>query len=411
MTKRWKQYLFRCVLLCISLGFAILASEIALQITHKPLVPDNLYCQHDAKLGWAKIPSRTNHFKTITYNASETINSYGFRGREHTIHKPSHTQRVVILGDSFAESYTVNKQALFSNLLENRLSKISPTEVINTGIGGYSTDQELIVFEDTAKKFSPDITVLMFCENDVILNITGEALYGYTKPYYQLIDNELTLTNVPVPLSGPTSSKGIKNLLQRHSILYRKTRTAIERTPAINQIMMAIGAKHAYASSSFKQFTNNDESIEILPDIFRGWKNKLDDDYIEAWAITELLLKALKQKTSAVQSQLIVFYITLEQGANKQAWENTKHRYHLNDQDWHINNSAKTLSKICHKLSIAFIDPTTQFIKAETEAKTKNKSMYYPNDGHWTPEGNQLVCDILATYIENNVSQHTMTQY
>ena len=79
------------------------------------------------------------------------INSDGLRDREHEINKPANTIRIAIVGDSYAEALQVAQEATFWSILEKRLNECSPNkriEVINFGVSGYGTTQELITLRN-----------------------------------------------------------------------------------------------------------------------------------------------------------------------------------------------------------------------------------------------------------------------
>jgi len=76
------------------------------------------------------------------------INSAGLRDREHTKVKPANTLRVAILGDSYAEAMQLSMKDAFWTVLERELGKCPEVdgrqvEVINFGVAGYGTAQEL----------------------------------------------------------------------------------------------------------------------------------------------------------------------------------------------------------------------------------------------------------------------------
>jgi hypothetical protein len=111
-------------------------------------------------------------------------NSWGFRGSEITEEKPTETLRVAVLGDSFAFGWGVKEEEGFvfqlQNLLQKKLSQRAKTsmlshdaapsvkriEVLNFGVPGYSTFQEIAYFKREGIKFSPDVVVVYFIEND-----------------------------------------------------------------------------------------------------------------------------------------------------------------------------------------------------------------------------------------------------
>lgn len=137
------------------------------------------------------------------------MNSTGIRGPEYAYEKGAHEYRIVILGDSFAEGYTVEFENLFSEVLKRRLNRDHgrSIQVINAGTGGYSTDQEWLWFMTEGVKYKPNLTVLLFLANDVLLNTVDRYWRGY-KPLFRLNGNRLELTTVPLPspvAPGPLS--------------------------------------------------------------------------------------------------------------------------------------------------------------------------------------------------------------
>jgi lysophospholipase L1-like esterase len=61
-------------------------------------------------------------------------------------------------------------------------------EVINAGVEGYSTDQELLRMEELLPLYKPDIVLLAVCSNDFAANELGVSS-GLNKPRFQLASN------------------------------------------------------------------------------------------------------------------------------------------------------------------------------------------------------------------------------
>lgn len=97
------------------------------------------------------------------------INSSGFRGREYSIEKPANTFRIVILGDSIVWGHELAESETIAGQLErslNEMGKAMQFEVLNFGVSGYSTQQEVELFVESAQKFDPDFVIVGFCLND-----------------------------------------------------------------------------------------------------------------------------------------------------------------------------------------------------------------------------------------------------
>ncbi|MCC5870693.1 MAG: hypothetical protein JJU27_19510 [Gammaproteobacteria bacterium] len=95
-------------------------------------------------------------------------NSMGFRNdQEFSYDKPSGILRVLSLGDSHTQGYEVRQEYTFSAALERYLERQGyQPEVINTGVSGFGTAEQLILLENEGLKFRPDIVVLGFFAND-----------------------------------------------------------------------------------------------------------------------------------------------------------------------------------------------------------------------------------------------------
>ena len=99
-----------------------------------------------------------------------TTNSCGMRDREYSIAKPQGTYRIAMLGDSFTFGWGVQSEDSFAKVLERNLNSRSKAgqnfEVMNFGVPGYSTFQEVAKFKETGAIFDPDAIIVFFIEND-----------------------------------------------------------------------------------------------------------------------------------------------------------------------------------------------------------------------------------------------------
>ena len=127
-------------------------------------------------------------------------NSLGFRSdTELAIPKPPGTFRVFILGGSTVEG-SYNDEWRLSAHLQKDLKKTYPhVEVINAGVSGYSSDNELILLETKILDLQPDLVVVFDGVNDIYYSTSPawqkrkDATYAQSKT---LLDS---LVNAPMP--------------------------------------------------------------------------------------------------------------------------------------------------------------------------------------------------------------------
>ena len=104
---------------------------------------------------------------TPEYQHNFNTNAQGFRGtKEYAVDKPANVYRIIVLGDSVALGHGVEDNETFSALLEEQLSSERPTEVINMGVSGFGTAEELIQLQNLGIKYDPDIVILTYFQND-----------------------------------------------------------------------------------------------------------------------------------------------------------------------------------------------------------------------------------------------------
>lgn len=106
-----------------------------------------------------------------TYAGSEwefRTNAQGFRDDEnYPKEKPAGEFRVLVLGDSHTEGYEARQDKIFAEVLEKRLRAHGiKAKILNTGISGLGTAEELLFLKYEGMKYHPDAVILAFYEND-----------------------------------------------------------------------------------------------------------------------------------------------------------------------------------------------------------------------------------------------------
>lgn len=268
----WRRNPARCAATAAMLAINLVlltALDLAL---HRWVLPhrshNRVYIDHDPYLGW-KLRPNLAITRQGRFGAHETTNALGFRGPLRPFAKPAETRRVVVLGDSHAEGYTVNDNETFYVHLERELNRRMSAEVISLGVAGFSTDQEYLSYLVYGRRFEPDVVLLVFCDNDVKYNMADRYWRGY-KPRFVRHGSALVLEGVPVP-DARASGLFPRGLVQTSALAW-----------IIEDAVAQLAAPRAQPPS--------------------------EDE--EAWRVTDLLLAALCEAVKADNARLVVINAT-----------------------------------------------------------------------------------------------------
>lgn len=113
------------------------------------------------------------------------INSLGMRGPECDLRRRDR-QRLLLLGDSFTFGYGLDEDLTFAGQLRRMLNQERRRWcVLNAGVGGWGTVQEVKYAIRNLEKLQPDVIVLTFCPNDQVDDIVFlQGAAGGLLPYF-----------------------------------------------------------------------------------------------------------------------------------------------------------------------------------------------------------------------------------
>jgi lysophospholipase L1-like esterase len=112
-----------------------------------------------------------------------------FRGKKISVEKPPNIYRIICLGGSFTYGwpYDKNPSIAYPAVLEKLLNSIPSNreyEVINAGVGGYTSYQALFYFKNRLYKLKPDLVTVCFGANDGNKNYEI-GVFCSDKDYYE----------------------------------------------------------------------------------------------------------------------------------------------------------------------------------------------------------------------------------
>lgn len=169
----FKRVLSLTLLLFVSLAVAGLIGEAVIRLTIKDRIVLFPRYHTDATYGEFRIRRFRPNLKFWHTSVDGTwqfeTNDKGFRNQENYSYERNNDKlRIMSIGDSHTAGYEVAQNETYSAVLEAMLIKHGiDAEVINTGISGFGTAEELVFFENEGLRYSPDIVILGFYANDM----------------------------------------------------------------------------------------------------------------------------------------------------------------------------------------------------------------------------------------------------
>lgn len=235
------------------------------------------------------------------------INSAGLRDREHALAKPPGAFRIAILGDSYAEAQQLPAEQAFWAITERELAGCpglagKTIEVINFGVSGYGTAQQLLTLRHRARMYRPDVVVLAFYVGNDVRNNSRTLERDPNRPYFTLQDGKLVLDD---------SFRENDTFKFHHSSLGRITRGAIYRSRVLqllNESRRAL-SNRVEAREAAKRDENRAEGQEVGLDtpVFSPPKKQ---EWAQAWLVTEALLEEFAKESAGIGAKPLVASIS-----------------------------------------------------------------------------------------------------
>ena len=246
------------------------------------------------------------------------INSDGLRDREHAKQKPANTFRIAVLGDSFSEAMHVPMEQTYWALMERRLKDCAAlrgrnVEVINFGVSGYGTAQELITLRRKVWDYQPDMVMLaMTTFNDISDN--SHALKKTEEiPYFVYRDGQLVLDD------SFLQSRTYRRLDSRLNRLGRWIRDSSRVFQALHNAQFAFKryleerrAQKLLAEQQQQQKTQGAVAPPAIPKIvdFGIYEEPRDPTWIDAWHVTEGLIATMRDEVRAKGAEFLVVILS-----------------------------------------------------------------------------------------------------
>jgi len=288
------------------------------------------------------------------------MNKEGFFDSPHAVAKPPGKKRILFLGDSFTIGFGITRENRYTDRIQRILG--SGYEVINMGMWGWSTDQELLVLKEKGLQYSPDVVVLAMFLDDISnchLFSVNEGLF--LKPRFSLAGgNALELGNVPVP-NNRTKSVLYNIMLTR----FYKLRNRMELGSEFERLGLFAIFDRAYAR----------EFRYTLP--------------LRLVSETHALLKAKQIKF------LLVVIPYMDQFLDKKIAAAGKGYFGIPPERLDLGLPQKIVKLYCKKEGIPVLDLMPAF-----SARYGREKLFFNRDLHWTIAGHRLAARTIVEQLQ-----------
>lgn len=391
-------------LVLFGLLFGCLLAEIVLRVAGYSY-PE--FYQPDELRGYSLRPNMEGWYRKEGA-AYVRINSDGLRDREHVKAKPAGTVRIAVIGDSYPEAFPVNLEEAFWSVMAGELGQcgvfgLNKIEVINFGVSGYGTAQELLTLREKVWAYSPDVVMLAVTTNNDISDNLRELKKTDQVPYFLLREGRLTLDD---------SFRTTSTFRWRQSAISRLGRWIRDHSrvvQAINQghhgFKIWLAARRAQKATSGSATNGNDtaaanasaasEELGIENVIYRG---PADQVWNNAWDITEKLIVQIRDEAQSRNAKLVVVTLTngIQVYPDARVRDIFMKRVGVTDL-FYPDNRIRTLAEREHIPSVSLV----QDMQAYAD---QNKVFLHGfgnslGNGHWNPTGHRVAGESIARRI------------
>jgi lysophospholipase L1-like esterase len=384
---RRPRWLIRALVVVVAIVGTAGVCEMFVRLFH---LEEPRFIQRDPVYGTSHIPGQAGYWKKGPTPSYIEINSKGFRGPERSYEKPPGVYRIVLIGDSYVEAFSIPYEKTLSHLLEERfIAEGYPVEVVGLGISDFGTAQELLLLEREGFRYDPDLVLLAFAHNDPANN--HPRLHRSTdRPYFSLApDGRLER----LAYRPQNNSRGlVRDFLRRHLRIYtffpKRVREAFRR---IKHKTTEKGGDHPFEH-------------------FRWYASASDPLAREAWELTFGILKEFRRATEARGASFVLVDIPYQGQVVRRRWEKFLTDFpQLREagEQFERQRPQELLSEFCRREAMLCLSLLPLF--REAEARGINLYGYGDKDFHWNAEGNRVAAEAMVELLRPLVQSSSKT--
>jgi len=302
--------------------------------------------------------------------------------REYQLSPPEDVLRIAIFGDSFAAGADVPFDKTWGHCLEKNLNKAGiNSEVLNFGVGGYGMDQAFLRWKTLGRKFSPHIVIFGFQPENTKRNVNliraiffANTGIPFTKPRFILDEKkELQLINVP--------------------------------TVSPEKIVDLINNVATWDMRRYEYFLNDEDYrdkiwlksklVAFILEIFNRLYFQINEEHFfaldrEPSQLTMKIIQEFKRDVEACGGKFVVVHLPIH-----------------NDLSILLSNKKLAYSELLDKIKEenVVIHPENELVE-----EARKSSLDTVIRGHYTVRGYEIVGDVVAKFIIDNIDNLTSSE-
>lgn len=366
------------LLLAVTVLVTLLLMEGVLRISGIPKKNARFVCFHPV-MGKVYCASTEGTYTKASYRRHLVINPDGMVDREYSVNRSGGTLRVALLGDSFTASEYLSTEDKFEGLLERDLSRQlgKPVEILNFGISGSETWDQLQLFHLRAARYQPDLTLLVFFWGNDIKNNIERLRSGSPDPLKEEYD---------APLAGRIKQvrKNINKALWNHSLLYQVVHDGTGRLERL--VKHWLQPDYLEQIDRLKAERPQGADLNMLQSVADTDINE-DDLFFwtsAGWKITRELIIKLDAEVKAAGSRLVLLHFPSAE-------------------------LVRSGIPLPHEAFDAFLDQhgiahVSLFRGYHAMEPGELQRHFIPDDGHWTRHGHRYVAQESRALLFNALS-------
>ncbi|WP_045855543.1 SGNH/GDSL hydrolase family protein [Teredinibacter purpureus] len=282
-----KKILTNTLLSAFSLAIALSLCEIVIRVAG--IAPEIVYVEkwrvrlsENTRIGYEPIPNLNSEGQSAQFfGYIGRSNNMGYRDYDHPLEKAPGSQRIAVIGDSVTAGLWIRgDENTFTSVMEQTLNQRGlKSDVMNFGVSGYNSSQEIETLRERGLPYKPDLVVVAYCLNDRFQD--DGNIYG------------LLLAEQQKTAQEGQASAGSISFVERHSTLLRFIR--------YNVIGVSSGSTRQNSQESVDQFyvdtvegsfaeleqLSKDYGFEVLVAVFPNFGEKDEGLIAENYAFAD----------------------------------------------------------------------------------------------------------------------------